>query len=604
MGRISRTRPVICVIWKVEIYMSVASVRFRNFKALSDFSVSLRGMNVLVGPNNCGKSTVLSAFRVLEVALRVARARRATRVVTHEGFHADGHVLKETRVPISLENVHSDYADADSRIDFRFTNGNTIYLLFPVDGGVRIYWDARGQRAATPSAFRKAFPYEANVIPVLGPVEQHEVIVTDETVRRAAGTPTASRHFRNYWLKNTDGFDRFRRLVEETWPGMSISPPEVVSIIERRLAMFANESRIDRELYWAGLGFQVWCQLLTYISRYRDADLLVVDEPEVYLHPEVQRHLLGILRDAKPDILLATHSVEILGEADPAEILLVDKEKRSARRLRDVAGVQEALENLGSVQNITLTELARNRRILFVEGTNDYRLIRRFAKIVEHPKVASGTGLTAIPSGGFGSWAKIKGLAWGLKKTLESALKIAAVFDRDYRSEDETESLKTEMEEEGVVAHFLSRKEIENYLLQPAALARAVRAQARRRFGNEPLEVEANLDAALQSITDPLRADCSGQYVAGYCRFHRHAAKDPAMLASEATANFDVKWADLDTRLEVVPGKRVLSELRKWLQDKYSITLTDFQILDAFRREDVAADLASLVLTLDTFTTD
>ena len=397
--------------------MPIASVHFNNFKALSNFRVSLQSMNVLVGPNNSGKSTILSAFRVLEIALRTARRRRATRVLNHLGFRTDGHALPTARVPISLENVHSDYANEDSRIDFRHTNGNTIHLFFPADGGAYVYWDTQGKPAATPGAFRKAFPDDVRVLPVLGPVEQDETIVTDETVRRAAGTPTASRHFRNYWFKNEDGFDLFRALVEETWPNMSISPPEPVQpLTERRLVMFAAEDRMDRELYWAGLGFQVWCQLLTYISRYQDADLLVVDEPEVYLHPDVQRQLLGILRDAKPDILLATHSVEILGEADPAEILLVDKTKRSARRLRDIEGVQQAIENIGSVQNLTLTELARNRRLLFVEGATDYKMIRRFAKILGCGKLAAGSGLTAVPSGGFDSWTKIKGLSWGLRK--------------------------------------------------------------------------------------------------------------------------------------------------------------------------------------------
>lgn len=111
--------------------MPIASVRFSNFKALSNFRVSLQSMNVLVGPNNSGKSTILSAFRVLEFALRTARRLRATRVVNHEGLHADGHSLPEAKVPISLENVHSDYVDEDSRIDFHHTNGNTIHLLFP-----------------------------------------------------------------------------------------------------------------------------------------------------------------------------------------------------------------------------------------------------------------------------------------------------------------------------------------------------------------------------------------------------------------------------------------------------------------------------------------
>ena len=126
--------------------MPIASVQFNNFKALSNFRVSLQSMNVLVGPNNCGKSTILSAFRVLEIALRTARQRRATRVLDHKGLQIDGHSLPVTRIPISLENVHSDYFEEDSRIDFRYTNGNTIHLFLLTCTGIR--WGSQPQRRA------------------------------------------------------------------------------------------------------------------------------------------------------------------------------------------------------------------------------------------------------------------------------------------------------------------------------------------------------------------------------------------------------------------------------------------------------------------------
>ncbi|HSU83606.1 MAG TPA: AAA family ATPase, partial [Thermoanaerobaculia bacterium] len=43
--------------------VTITSVEFRNFKAFSHFSISLQSLNILVGPNNCGKSTILGAFR-------------------------------------------------------------------------------------------------------------------------------------------------------------------------------------------------------------------------------------------------------------------------------------------------------------------------------------------------------------------------------------------------------------------------------------------------------------------------------------------------------------------------------------------------------------
>ena len=584
--------------------MPISSVSFHNFKALSNFSLSLQSANVLVGPNNSGKSTILSSFRVLEHALRIARSRKASRVRDHNGDYSYGHILPTSGVPISMDNVHSDYSDADSRIDFRYSDGDFIHLYFPADGGALLYWRTNGMAISTPTQFKRAFPEEVNVVPVLGPVEQDESIVKEETVRRAAGTPTASRHFRNYWRINPDGFEEFKSLIEETWPGMSIGRPEVASYEQNRLAMYVSENRIDRELFWAGLGFQVWCQLLTYISRYRSSNLLVIDEPEIYLHPEVQRQLLSILRDAKPDIILATHSVEILSEADPSEILLVDKSKRSAQRLRDVEGVQQALEHIGSVQNITLTELARSRRLLFVEGTEDYKIFRRFAKRLGYSELAAGHGLTAIPSEGFGSWDKIRGLSWGLKKALSSELKLAAVFDRDYRSYEESQARTEAMAEEGVVALFHRRKEIENYLLDVPVLVRTVQKQISRRSQPAPTNLNTTLREALRTITDPMRSDCSGQFVTGYCDFHARRGKARATLASEATAFFDTMWDSLETRLEMAPGKRVLSELREKLQQDLQITITNLQIIDSYRRDEIPSDLANLIRFLDEFRKD
>ena len=464
--------------------MPITSVKFRNFKALRDYSVSLRRMNVLVGPNNYGKSTILSAFRLLEQALKTARTRRASSLVqTHREHSSYGHVISENIVPFSLENVHFNYDTSDSRIEFRYSNGNQLFFFFPADGGVTMYWETEGKPVFTPSAFRKAFPDEVQVIPVLGPLEQDEMIVTDETLTRAAGTPRASRHFRNYWWQNPEGFKDFQNLVKKTWPGMSIDSPERASAMENRLTMFVSENRIDRELYWAGLGFQIWCQLLTHISRCSESDLLVVDEPEVYLHPQIQRQLLGILRDLTPDILLATHSVEILGEAEPSEILLVDKSLRSARRLQDIEGVQQAIDDIGSIQNITLTELARNRRILFVEGINDYKIIRRFAKLLGYEDLATGSGLTALESGGFESWPRVQALAWGFEKSLGSDLKIATIYDPDYRCKEESDQIKEKVEQEIELAHFHHRKEIENYLLSPITLERAIKRRDTLRSG-------------------------------------------------------------------------------------------------------------------------
>src|SRR5208337_62276 len=189
------------------------------------------------------------------------------------------------------------------------------------------------------------------------------------TVQRNLHTHLASRHFRSFWFYYPQGFDEFADLVAETWPGMEVERPEQS---DETVLMFCREKRMTRELFWAGFGFQVWCQLLTHITRSAKATLLVVDEPEIYLHPDVQRQLVDLLRHIGPDILAATHSSEIIAEAEPSEIMLVDKRGTSAKRLSDVGEVQAALNLIGSIQNITLAQLARTRKVVFVEDESDF----------------------------------------------------------------------------------------------------------------------------------------------------------------------------------------------------------------------------------------
>ena len=245
---------------------------------------------------------------------------------------------------------------------------------------------------------------------------------------------------------------------------MEIQKPEIADITTGELSMFCLEDRMTRELYWAGFGFQVWSQLLTHLSRATQSSLLVIDEPEVYLHPDVQRKLIGIMRELGPDVLIATHSTEIIAEAEPGDIVLVDKHRPTLERLRDIHGVQRAIDTLGSVQNVTLTALARNRRVLFVEGDGDFRLLRRLARRLGLGELSAGVGITPLESGGFGSWRRITTLAESIGQALGTELAIGAIYDRDYFCAEEIDEVEKALSKNLRLAHD-KRKD---YLLIPA----------------------------------------------------------------------------------------------------------------------------------------
>lgn len=81
-------------------------------------------------------------------------------------------------------------------------------------------------------------------------------------------------------------------------------------------------------------------------------------EPDIYLHSDLQRQLLGLLRNLGPDILIATHSTEIISEAETDDIVLVTKSRPNARRIRDPAQLKDIFRTLGSNLNPILTQVA------------------------------------------------------------------------------------------------------------------------------------------------------------------------------------------------------------------------------------------------------
>jgi energy-coupling factor transporter ATP-binding protein EcfA2 len=365
------------------------SVSFRNFKAFKQYSIALSSFNVLVGPNNAGKSTVITAFRILAEAMRKAKAK-APELLRGPTGDAFGYRVSLAELPVAAENIFSDYDDSEpASINFRISNGNHLILQFPEREVCNMFADSVGKAVRTPSAFRTNFNCEVAFVPVLGPVEHNEPLFQKEAARLALITHRASRNFRNIWYHYPDRFSEFRALLQRTWPGMDIELPKLDRSGDRTLLhMFAVEDRLPRELYWSGFGFQVWCQMLTFIVEGQRASLLAIDEPDIYLHSDLQRQLLSILKEIGSDILLATHSTELVSGADPSDIVVVTRGSRSAKRLKDPSQLQAVFTTLGSNLNPTLTQLAKSRRALFVEG-KDFQIISWFAERLGRDRVAN-----------------------------------------------------------------------------------------------------------------------------------------------------------------------------------------------------------------------
>ena len=275
----------------------IIAVNFDNYKAYKKYSVQLKQFNVLVGPNELGKSTIIGAFRLLSEGIRKALARKPD--IFSEYAKSWGYSIDLSNLPVSTENVFYNYEDdKPAIISFDLSNGNKIELIFPKVRQCQMIMRTNRRSVKSPADFRREFGVTIGFVPILGPVEHNEPLFQKEAARLALLAHRASRNFRNIWYHYPDDFDEFRMLVQATWPGMDIEPPKPdYSSKDTLLHMFCPEERIPREIYWAGFGFQAWCQMLTFIIQAKHSSLLIMDEPDIYLHSDLQRQLISLLRD-------------------------------------------------------------------------------------------------------------------------------------------------------------------------------------------------------------------------------------------------------------------------------------------------------------------
>lgn len=574
-------------------------VRFKNFKALKDFSLTLSEMNVLVGPNNAGKSTIISAFRALEAGIQQARSKTAARVQGPNGPER-GWWVRPERIPFSLENVHTDYGDDPASVTFELSNGNALILYFPdSEGCFLLHRVASGRPPDGPSGFRAAFPVTIGVVPVLGPVEHNERVLDDETVRRSFATHRASRQFRNYWLKNPDGFPAFREALRETWPGYDIEMPEILGM-QSTLAMWCLEDRIRRELFWSGFGFQAWCRLLTHVVRSSAATILVMDEPEIYLHPDLQRRLVQVLRRQSPDILIATHSTDLVSEAEPNELVIVDKSRRAANRLSSSSGIGQALGALGSVQTATISQITRHRRVLFVEG-DDFTILRQFAVRLGLFDLAARAGAVPLALGGFPDVARLRAVCDAIRQAVGRPVRFAGMFDRDYRADEDVSRVQAELGTELDLVHVHGRKEIENYLLDEQGLQVAVEEEIERRARRSGTTVglAPNMRQMLAELTFPMKADVIAAMTEAWDQFFRSRRQPMSTTTRAVVRRVEGDWDDLTKRMSMVSGKATLGRVNESLQSSLDLSLTPRAVIDAIPVASIASELTTFLHRLE-----
>ncbi len=581
----------------------IQSISLENYMAFKKYYINLTHYNLFTGPNNSGKSTIIRALQILGYAHRSSRRKNPYYVREIKGY---GYNIPESTLPINLANVHNEYLSITSNIKVKFIGSGYAILTFPPDGGCFLHYDDQsGTNIENLETIRNNFEYNIGVVPFLGPVEPEEELLTRDHIIRSINTYLSPRHLRNQWYYINDNpdddkedFDILRKFLKQTWPEMDIELPELQNYNE--LVMFCKENRITREIGWAGCGFQVWIQILSHLIWNRGATTIIIDEPEIYLHPDLQRKFVSISKNLGPQIILASHSVEIINESDIEDIIIIDKKHRSGQRLNDSRTIQKVVDLLGSVQNIHLTRLLRNKRALFVEG-KDYQILKKLAQKMNFLELSRSEGVTFVPMGGFTEWPIVKHADSLFKIILEENIDSAILLDRDFRCDSEITKINDKLQDSVKWIHFWERKEIENYIIDIQAIKKIAEIKLRKRN-------QIALLTKYEKIIDEIYNDSCESYIEDIVSNYQQSIEDhdrskrsKQEKLKDCSAQIRKKMKIPEERLKLVPGKLVLADMNTSMQNKLGVSFTDNEIIRNMNAADIPLEAQAVLKKINEF---
>ena len=357
-----------------------------------------------------------------------------------------------------------------------------------------------------------------------------------------------------------DPFDSYRDALREVLPHLNFVGVE--STGQRRTPIF-DSAGLELSFSQLSGGEREVSFLIGQIDRFKlERGLLLIDEPELHLNPDLLRNWLAFLRDTITDgqIWIATHSLEAVEVAGPNATFVFERD-RDARIVRapSVLAGRPVLSALSAAVGSPAFAISR-LRFVYIEGDRQSRERERFFAVC-----GEADQNRFLESGSCREVLRRLDDVRSLADASDEQLHVGAVLDRDFRSDAEADQL---ISEAGV--HILSCHEIENVFLQPEALEVLL-----DRAGRTPERPSATVQEA-------------ADHHAGLWIAHRAAAaldegmnlpkESIGVLSDKRWTAIDTEWAEISQRSTDILGP---DERDSWSQaldlarDEYRATRDD-----------------------------
>ncbi|AZR24630.1 ATP-dependent nuclease [Xanthomonas vasicola] len=518
--------------------MKLESIKVEKFKRIDAIELPITDLNILVGSNGSGKSSILQALHLASCLMRQVDRIRA-------GSTAMVSINDLDYLPSDQYWKLGHGADwgnkgnsPSSKVEFRFLddvagvvppNIVTAKLVMRSARNAGISVQGELPESARP-LFRGQNVFFSGFIPGISGIPNVEQKNSKRVVLKACSFGDSNVYLRNA-LNLLSAADIAK--IEE-WLEPLLGPIKIKIVFDESkdfdIHAHAELNGRSTPLELLGTGFLQLIQIFCYILLFKPK-ILLIDEPDIHLHPTIQEKLAGslleIARAQEIKIVMSTHSPFIVRGApvDANVVWLADGEIKSDER---------------SVVELALGWGAFGKQVIIVSEDAKNELLKKL--IQQWPEIERS--VTVLPGRGY-KHLLTRSEAEELRTSLGGKFKVLVHRDRDSLTDVEATQLVDSYGVEGVGLWLTDQSDLESEFCNPSFLSSLT---------GESLAV---CDDWIVQIVTANAIPISDQFSK-----QRAAHNEELHAAGGSPTNAEV-WAELQHRpLRGAKGKYVMGQLK------------------------------------------
>jgi AAA domain, putative AbiEii toxin, Type IV TA system len=296
------------------VIQSVTIERFKRFEAAT---FTFEGQHVVLdGLNDSGKTTVLQAISAWSLAL--SRWRELNRFSQVKGYYTKAPIARQAFSAAPIQRFDLLWFNRKYKgkviVEIQFGGGWSIAMEFLADTMEQIY--VRPKRGTNPLALFNADLETVFVAAMSGLGRQEPLYSVPATVADILGQAKSGDVLKNILVqafRDENAWDALTRSMDKLF-GYRLLPPEPgFAYIEAEYQIGSDGPIFD--LSGAGSGSLQVMLLLAILNLWPNS-VILIDEPEAHLHPELQKtvcqELVAVAEQQHLQLIMATRSQIII----------------------------------------------------------------------------------------------------------------------------------------------------------------------------------------------------------------------------------------------------------------------------------------------------